>query len=259
MHSRKPATGARKLALGVYTYLEFGAVVLAAMPVMATSSMRHRGDPTQREPGRWMRRLGWLTSKLTPLWNFSVVGSGPADIHETPYVVVANHESTADPFLLSYLPWDMRWVAKEELFKIPVIGNYFRWSGDIPLRRGDGDSVREMMNECHRALKAGIPVMIFPEGTRSKTGELLQFRDGAFKLAIEAQVPILPLAVAGTRACRPKGSKWFGDATAKVMVLTPIPTKGLTDKDVAALREATREAISTALLGLRRDLAAHAT
>lgn len=256
MKSNRPIEGARKLALGVYSYVEFGAVVLASLPVMATSSLRHRGDPTQRAPGRWMRRVGWLTSKLTPLWNFSVVGRGPDDINQTPYVVVANHESTADPFLLSYLPWDMRWVAKEELFKIPVIGLCFRWSGDIPLRRGDGESVREMMTECHRALSGGIPIMIFPEGTRSKTGELLQFRDGAFRLAIEAQVPILPLAVAGTRACRPKGSKWFGEANAKVMVLPPIPTKGLTDADVASLRDQTRDAIAAALVDLRRDLAA---
>lgn len=259
MNSRPPLEGARKLALGVYSYVEFGAVVLAAMPMMATSSMRHRGDPTQREPGRWMRRVGWLTSKLTPLWNFSVVGRGPADIYTKPYVVVANHESTADPFLLSYLPWDMRWVAKEELFKVPLIGLCFRWSGDIPLRRGDGESVREMMNECHRALSAGIPVMIFPEGTRSKSGELLQFRDGAFRLAIEAQVPILPLAVAGTRACRPKGSKWFGDATAKVKVLDPIPTKGMTEADVARLRDETRDVIAAALVELRRELAENAT
>jgi 1-acyl-sn-glycerol-3-phosphate acyltransferase len=169
-------------------------------------------------------------------------------------VVVANHESTADPFLINYLPWDMRWVGKEELFKIPVIGHCFTWSGDIPLRRGEGDSVREMMAECKRALAAGIPVMLFPEGTRSKTGELLPFRDGAFRLAIEAGVPILPLAVAGTRECRPKGSKWFGEARAKVQVLAPISTEGLTVDDVASLRERTRDAIADALVELRAEL-----
>jgi 1-acyl-sn-glycerol-3-phosphate acyltransferase len=244
----------RKLALGVYTYAEFGTIVAAFMPVMAASWLRHRGDPAMRESGRWMRRLGWLTSRMTPLWDFSVKGEGPADIHSAPYVVVANHESTADPFLISYLPWDMRWVGKEELFKLPVIGNCFKWSGDIPLRRGDGDSVRDMMNECKRALAAGIPVMLFPEGTRSKTGELLPFRDGAFRLAIEAQVPVLPLAVAGTRECRPKGSKWFGEAKAKVQVLAPISTVGMTVDDVATLRERVRDAIADALPELRREV-----
>jgi 1-acyl-sn-glycerol-3-phosphate acyltransferase len=111
-----------------------------------------------------------------------------------------------------------------------------------------------MMAECKRALAAGIPVMLFPEGTRSKTGELLPFRDGAFRLAIEAGVPILPLAVAGTRECRPKGSKWFGEARAKVQVLAPISTEGLTVDDVASLRERTRDAIADALVELRAEL-----
>ncbi len=240
------------LGVGLFTYLEFGACVLAFLPAMAASSVRHRSDPSQRMPGRWMRRLGWLTSRITPLWDFGVEGDGPADILEKPYVVVSNHESTADPFLLTYLPWDMRWVAKEELFKVPVIGLAFKWSGDIPLRRGKGDSVRKMMDACKESLEAGIPIMMFPEGTRSKDGELLPFRDGAFRLAIEAGVPILPLAIAGTKECRPKGSKWFGRAKARVQVLDPIPTAGLGVDDVAVLRERARDAIAAALPGLRR-------
>lgn len=242
------------LAAGLYTYAEFGTCVLAFLPIMATSSLRHRSDPTQRMPGRWMRRLGWLTSRLSPLWDFSVEGTAPADIGHRAYVVVSNHESTADPFLLTYLPWDMRWVAKEELFKVPVIGLAFQWSGDIPLRRGHGDSVRAVMDECKRSLTAGIPIMMFPEGTRSKHGELLPFRDGAFRLAIEAGVPILPLAIAGTKECRPKGSKWFGRARARVKVLEPISTEGMTLDDVASLRERARDAIADALPPLRASI-----
>jgi 1-acyl-sn-glycerol-3-phosphate acyltransferase len=242
------------IAAGLYTYVEFGTCVLGFLPIMAASSLRHRGDPTQRLPGRWMRRLGWLTSKLSPLWDFSVQGRGPADIAHRPYVVVSNHESTADPFLLTYLPWDMRWVAKEELFRVPLIGLAFKWSGDIPLRRGHGDSVRAVMDECKRSLEHGIPIMMFPEGTRSKDGELLPFRDGAFRLAIEAGVPILPLAIAGTKECRPKGSKWFGRARARVAVLEPISTSGMTLDDVATLRDRARDAIANALPGLRESV-----
>lgn len=244
----------KSVALGLYTYVEFGTCVLSFLPLMGGSWLLHRDDPTQRKPGRWMRRLGWLTSSLTPLWKFSVAGAAPRDIHERPYVVVANHESTADPFLLSHLPWDMRWVGKEELFKIPIIGLAFKWSGDIPLRRGHGDSVRTMLAECKRSLDAGIPIMMFPEGTRSKEGELLPFRDGAFSLAIEAGVPVLPLAIAGTRECRPKGSMWFGDARACVQVLAPIPTAGLTLDDVPLLRERVRDAIAAALPELRASV-----
>lgn len=242
--------------LGVYTYAEFGAVLVGMLPIMGVSHLRHKGDPTQRLPGRWMRRLGWLSSTLTPLWRFKVEGDAPADIDHKPYVVVANHESTADPFLLCHLPWDMRWVAKEELFRVPLIGWTMKFGGDIPLVRGNGDSVRTMLDECKRAIGGGISIMMFPEGTRSKNGELLPFRDGAFRLAIETQVPVLPLAIAGTRECRPKGSKWFGHAKAKVSVLAPIPTKGMTEADLPILRERVRDAIAAELGGLRKRVGA---
>ncbi len=236
---------------GIYTYAEFGLILTGFLPIMAASSLRHRGDPTQRLPGRWMRRMGRTTSGLTPLWKFTVEGEGPADIDRRGYVVVANHESVADPFLLSWLPWDMRWVAKEELFKPPVIGWAMRWGGDIPLRRGKGDSIRQMMDECARAIRGGISVMMFPEGTRSKTGDLLPFKDGAFRLAIETGAPVLPIAISGTRAMRPKHSKWFGKANACAKVLPAISTDGLTEADLPSLRDRPRDAIRAVLPDLR--------
>ena len=248
--SEAPLKKANPVA-GLWTYAEFGLVLTAFLPAMALSSLRHRGDPTQRAPGQWMRRMGRTASRLTPLWKFEIEGDRPADIDTKAYVVVANHESQADPFLLSFLPWDMRWVAKEELFKPPISGWAMRWSGDIRLKRGAGESVRICLDECERAIRGGISVMMFPEGTRSKGGELLPFKDGAFHLAIAAGVPILPIALAGTREMRPKHSLWFGKAHACAKVLEPIPTTGMKRGDVAALREASRDAISAALPDLR--------
>lgn len=236
---------------GIYTYAEFLAVLGTFTPVMAVSSLLHKGDPTQREPGRWMRRLGRTATRLTPLWTCVIEGERPADIDHRPYVVVANHESQADPFLLSWLPWDMRWVAKEELFRQPLTGWAMRFGGDIPLRRGAGDSVRTMMEECQRALAGGISVMMFPEGTRSSTGDLLPFRDGAFQLALRAGVPVLPIALAGTRQMRPKHSKWFGKARACAQILAPISTEGMTEGDAPLLRDRSRDAIAAALPALR--------
>jgi 1-acyl-sn-glycerol-3-phosphate acyltransferase len=198
-----------------------------------------------------MRRLGRTASRLTPLWTFDIEGERPADIDHSAYVVVANHESIADPFILSWLPFDMRWVAKEELFKPPVIGWAMRCGGDIPLRRGKGDSVRAMLDECERALRGGISVMMFPEGTRSKDGQLLPFKDGAFALAIRAGVPVLPVALAGTHEMRPKHSRWFGKAHARARMLAPIPTRGLGEGDVGLLRDQARDAINAALPDLR--------
>jgi 1-acyl-sn-glycerol-3-phosphate acyltransferase len=244
--------GVMKHALaGVFSYAEFGLCVTAFLPVMALSSLRHRGDPTQRAPGRWMRRLGRAAGRLSPLWSFDIEGEAPAEIASKGHVVVANHESQADPFLLSWLPFDMRWVAKEELFAPPITGWAMRLGGDIPLRRGQGESVRAMMDECERALAGGISVMMFPEGTRSKDGALLPFKDGAFALAIRAQVPVLPIALAGTREMRPKHSRWFGKAHAGAKILAPIPTRGLGPDDVATLRDRSRDAIVSVLPDLR--------
>jgi 1-acyl-sn-glycerol-3-phosphate acyltransferase len=241
----------REAALGLYTYAEFALCTALFLPIMGASHVLHRDDPTQRIPGRWMRRFGRTTSALTPLWRFSIEGQPPADILEKPYVVVANHESTADPFLLSSLPWDMRWVAKQEIFDLPILGTLMRFGGDIPLRRGSRASVEAMLHAARATLAAGCPVMIFPEGTRSADGRLGAFKDGAFQLAIECGVPILPIAVAGTRACRPKGSRWFGDARAIAKVLPPIESAGLGLGDLADLRERTRAVIESALPDLR--------
>lgn len=241
----------KNVVTGLYTYAEFGLVLTSFLPIMAVAHHLHRGDPTQRVPGRWMRRLGRTAGRLQWLWDFHIEGEAPADIQKRAYVVVANHESTADPFLLSWLPWDMRWVAKEELFKPPMVGWAMRWGGDIPLRRGDGESVRQTMTECERALAGGISVMMFPEGTRSKDGSLLPFKDGAFRLAIEAKVPVLPLAIAGTHAMRPKNSSWFGRAKAGVKVLEPIATDAMTLDDLPRLREQARSAIGAVLPDLR--------
>ena len=236
---------------GLYSYAEFGVVLAAFLPIMAVSAARHRGDPTQRAPGRWMRRLGRTASFLTPLWKFDIEGEAPNDIDRRGYVVIANHESQADPFLLSWLPFDMRWVAKEELFRQPVTGWAMHLGGDIPLRRGDGESVRDAMRECEAAIAAGISVMMFPEGTRSREGEVLPFKDGAFRLAIEAGVSVLPIALAGTRQMRPKHSKWFGKAHACAKILAPISTTGKTLDDAVMLRDQARDAILAVLPDLR--------
>lgn len=248
---------ARRLAsissapLTAFGYLGFVGCVVSFLPPMAVARLRHRGDEGQRIPGRWMRRLGRTITHFAPQWSLAVEGTLPADIGRRGYVVVANHESVTDPLLLSWVPCDMRWIAKEELFRMPLVGWAMRLSGDIPLRRGDGESIREMMDACERCLAAGVPVMIFPEGTCSKSAELLPFKLGAFTLAIRAGVPILPLAVAGSRAMRAKGGMRLLAADACVCVLEPISTEGLGEDDAPLLAERVRAHITAALPELR--------
>src|SRR5690606_30195490 len=145
-----------------------------------------------------------------------------------PYVAVSNHESLADIFLISHLPWEMKWLSKEAIFRIPVMGWMMRLAGDIAVRRSERSSRAEALAACRERLSNRVSVMIFPEGTRSRTDELLPFKDGAFRLAVEAKVPILPLVVAGTRGAMPKDSLLFGRAVAEVRALEPIETAHLT-------------------------------
>lgn len=243
----------RPLAQAV-TYAEFLTAAVAFVPLLGAARLRSQNDPTRRIAGRWLRNFGKVTSALTPLWHFSIEGEAPADIGTRAYVVVSNHESNADPFLLSWLPWDMRWISKQEIFELPLLGLLMRWGGDIALRRGDADSVREMFRECRLTLEGGLSVMIFPEGTRSRDGTLGEFKEGAFRLAIEAGVPVLPVALAGTRSCLAAGSAALGEAKAIARILPPIETKHLTLADIDSLREQARTQIAAAAAALRARL-----
>ena len=122
--------------------------------------------------GYFFRRIGPVMATLNPLWRFRYSGTLPRDPRR-PYVVVSNHESFADILLISHLPWEMKWLSKTELFRIPVMGWEMWLAGDIPVKRGFGPSAVEAMERCRETLRRRVSVMIFPEGTRSKTSELL--------------------------------------------------------------------------------------
>jgi len=192
--------------------------------------------------GYVFRRIGPAMATLNPLWRFRYSGIMPQNPRH-PYVVVSNHESFADILLISHLPWEMKWLSKAELFRIPIMGWMMWLAGDIPVKRGFGPSAVEAMERCRKALRQRVSVMIFPEGTRSKTAELLPFKDGAFRLAIEAGVPILPLALSGTGTALPKHGWRFGRSAAHLRVLEPVNTAGLTLADVPALKAQIRDLI----------------
>jgi 1-acyl-sn-glycerol-3-phosphate acyltransferase len=232
------------VAVVVFGFLYVAAVWLVTAPF----------DSGRYHAGRAFRQLAVTVVKLNPLWHFETDGVPPADPRH-PYIAVSNHESYADIFLISHFPWEMKWLSKDTIFKIPVMGWMMRMALDIPIKRGKRESVVSALQGCRDRLARRVSVMIFPEGTRSPTEELLPFKDGAFKLAIEAGVPILPIAVAGTRHCMAKHSFAFLRARAKARVLAPIPTTGLTNLDIAALRDRTRNVIDEARHALQRELA----
>ncbi len=140
---------------------------------------------------------------INPVWRVHVHGRHNIE-HGHTYVLVANHLSLLDILIMFRLFRDFKWVSKVEVFKVPVIGWNMRLNGYIPLRRGDRESVVAMFAACRRTIAAGSSVMIFPEGTRSLTGEMRPFKLGAFELAQETRVPIVPIVIKGTHNALPK-------------------------------------------------------
>jgi 1-acyl-sn-glycerol-3-phosphate acyltransferase len=194
--------------------------------------------------GWWFRRLGVTMALVNPYWRFSRTGIRVADPRR-PYVVVSNHESFADILLICHLPFEMKWLSKVEILGIPFIGWMMQMAGDIPLKRGFGPSAVEAMERCRTSLRNRVSVIFFPEGTRSVDDKMLPFKDGAFRLAIDAGVPILPLAVSGAATALRKHDWRFGRSVAEVRVLEPVETTGLARADIPALRDRIWQMIAT--------------
>jgi 1-acyl-sn-glycerol-3-phosphate acyltransferase len=202
-------------------------------------------DPTRAATGKYIRWVGRRIAGCYPPWKLRVEGSWPAG--GGAFVVVANHQSILDILLLSHMPREMKWIAKEELFRVPWIGWMLRMSGDIAIRRGERESGLEALDKARAHLARGVPVMIFAEGTRSRDGRLLPFKSGAFRLAIEAGVPVLPVAVNGTGAGMPKGSPWVRPCEAWARILEPVPTAGLRPEEAIKVRDEVRRRIAAVL------------
>jgi 1-acyl-sn-glycerol-3-phosphate acyltransferase len=245
-----------RTVLSVWAWFVLGVTLFVMVPMIGIVRLVTAPfDPAHYHAGLLFRKVAVVHQKLNPLWKFRVTGAMPADPRH-PYVVVANHESFVDILLISHLPFEMKWMSKSEFFKIPFVGWAMRMAGDIRIERGDKKSGAKALIDCRDRLEKRVSVMIFPEGTRSKTGELQEFKDGAFRIAVQTGLPVLPLAVLGTRDALIKHDWRFGYSRAEVKVLDPIPTDGLTKADVGDLRDRTRAQIANALDAMRAERAA---
>jgi 1-acyl-sn-glycerol-3-phosphate acyltransferase len=224
------------------TWLSAAFLILAWLPLLALSRLFDR-DPLHYRTGFLFRKLGKTLTRVNPAWKLDISGDLVADPRR-PYVVVSNHQSMADIPLISNLPWEMKWMGKVELFRLPIIGWMMRLAGDMCVDRKSPRSGARAMLKAQRYLEQNCSVMMFPEGTRSLDGRVRQFADGAFHLAIKARVPILPLVIEGSRNCIPKNSWKFGKPSDILLkVLQAIDTSSLTLADVPALRNSVRTVI----------------
>ncbi len=181
---------------------------------------------------------------LNPYWNVQIKGLDNID-HKKTYVIVSNHQSLADIVLMYKTKMQFKWVAKDSLFKIPVLGWNMLLARHIRIERGDFSSIKKAYTEAGEWLRKKVSVVFFPEGTRSVKEKIGEFQNGAFKLAIKEKVPILPVLIKGTRDAIPKGSWRFTTKISCVIeVLAPIETHNLLSSDFTKLRDSVKAQLS---------------
>jgi len=226
----------RACSLAFWLFLVATSLVLFPVAVViwaATVLVDRRLVVLHRFTCFWASLYTWLN----PAWRVRLDGRErirPGAV----YVMVANHQSFLDILVLFRLFVHFKWVSKIEIFRVPGIGWNMALNRYIKLRRGDRQSIAEMMRACERTLADGNSIMMFPEGTRSADGRLKAFKHGAFSLAQRARVPLLPIVIEGTAHALPKrGFVLRGRHAIRVRVLEEIPYAQFAPLTVEALTD----------------------
>ncbi len=189
---------------------------------------------------------------LTPMF-VSVTGKENI-LKNTSYIVIPNHQSYYDIFLIyGWLGLDIKWVMKKELAKIPGLGFGSKKVGHIFIDRSNSKAAMESLHAARRKLVNGTSVVIFPEGTRSRTGQLIPFKRGGFKLALELRLPILPVTVINTRKVLPPDSLNLLPGRVKMIIHPPIDISGYDENNMPELMQKVRNIIETPLRECRSD------
>jgi 1-acyl-sn-glycerol-3-phosphate acyltransferase len=233
----------RALSLVFWTFLTVTSILLYPVAVLiwaVTLPLDRRKVVLHKFTCFWASLYSWLN----PVWPVTIEGRERIRRDEA-YVMVANHLSLLDILVIFRLFSHFKWVSKIENFRVPFIGWNMSLNRYIKLKRGDRDSVIEMMNACEETLGEGNSIMMFPEGTRSKTGEMRAFKPGAFELALKTRRPILPIAIQGTADALPKrGFVLQGRHPIRITVLDEIPAAAFEGVSVEEISAQTRELIA---------------
>jgi len=185
----------------------------------------------------------WCNSvaKVYPGWKYRHEGFENIDPKQH-YVIVSNHQSFVDILLLSFLPLTFRWTSKRSVFLFPIFGWQFWMGGHLSIVRGSEKSRKKLIEKGIKSLRDGISVLIFPEGTRSKTGEIGPFKPGGFIMALKTKSPILPVVISGSARTLPRNSWIIREKTYPVLrVLPPIETINRSENDLQSLMDDVRE------------------
>jgi 1-acyl-sn-glycerol-3-phosphate acyltransferase len=197
--------------------------------------------------GKVVHRYARLWGKVA-LWanRVRVSVEGIDDLkREGPYIFMSNHQGSYDIFaLLGHLPFQFKWLAKKELFSIPFFGWTMAAAGYIRIDREGNRETVEAMNKAAEKIRNGISVVIFPEGSRSPNGTIQPFKKGGFTLAIKSKVPIVPMAISGSRDIMPKERLTASSGKIRMRIDHPIETAHFSMKDRNGLMESVRERIT---------------
>ena len=198
--------------------------------------------------GRWQhacaRTWSWLILKTSGI-RVRVEGLEHVNPHATA-IYCANHQSAMDiPVLFVHLPVQFRFVAKRSLFNLPFLGWHLQRSGHIPVDRDRPRQAMKNMEMVAEEIRAGKPVLLFPEGHRSRDGRMLPFRTGSFRLAILAGVPIVPITLNGTANVLKPDTYHVRAGQTEMIVHPPISTQGISPDDVDKLTQTVRDAIAS--------------
>jgi len=221
--------------------------IAAALAAVLMSAFGLQRQANLGVAARWARVIAYLTPMRV-----EIEGAEHIDPNQS-YVVVANHQSQYDiPLIYGFCGLDLRWVMKAEIGKLPFIAQGCRAIGHIFIDRGNPEQARASINTAVARLPPGTGVLFFPEGTRSRSGELINFRKGAFRVAVDRRLPVLPMTVVGTRELLEPGSLRIRPGCARLVVHPPIrPGGGSVDEAVAELSRRTRSVIAEPLVAHR--------
>lgn len=224
-------------------------MILSAVALVVCAPF-DRGRRTVHELSRVLVRIFFA---VPPRWRQRIEGLEHVD-RSRPYVIVLNHNTVVDIPALYYLPLNFRWVSKREVFRVPFFGQFLVLHGDICIDRGRAsEAMAQLLREGGKWLGRGASVAIFPEGTRSKDGEIRRFKAGAFLLAKELGVPILPVVMDGTRTLIRKNFMFDWRNRIRIRVLPPVAADRVAAAEVHELAESTREAMCRALAEMRSE------
>jgi len=210
---------------------------------IAVSFFSRSGNAVHRVGRAWSRSILMGSGVRVSVTGIERIDTG------RPYIFMSNHQSNFDiPVLLGHLPVQFRWLAKAELFRIPVFGRAMRGAGYISIDRADRAAAFDSLRQAAEKIRQGVSILIFPEGTRSLDGFLRTFKKGGFVLAIQAGVPIVPVVVRGTFDIMPKHRLLIRPRDVTVDVGAPIAVEGVNYASKETLMEAVREAIQRRLV-----------